>query len=360
MPEEAEGSEGDGVLIHVERGSGMVRIAVDAMGGDYAPREVVYGAVIAAREYSVAVQLVGPPELVSKELNRHDTAGLQITVVPASEVVAMDEKPSRAIIRKKDSSIVVTTKQVATGLADGMVAAGSTGAATVAAQMGLGRIANVARSAIACSMPTTTEDRVIVIDVGASVDCDAHQLFQFAQMGSILSNGLYKIAHPRVGILNIGTEETKGNQLVQDAYKLMKSDSGLNFVGFVEGRDFPVGKVDVVVTDGFTGNIALKTAEGIAKMISHMLRQELLSSVRGKLGAAIARPSFQAVTRRIDYNESGGALLIGVKGVCVIAHGGSKHTAIKNAVRVAKDMVTARIVEKIASTLSLAAAGSVS
>lgn len=336
----------------------MVRIAVDAMGGDYAPREVVYGAVLAAKEFSIEIQLVGPPELVNRELQRHDVAGLKISIVPASEVVAMDEKPSRAIVRKKDSSIVVTTKQVSSGLADGMVAAGSTGAAAVAAQMGLGRIANVARSAIACSMPTITEHRVILIDVGANIDCDAHQLLQFAQMGSILSSGLLGIAKPRVGLLNIGTEETKGNQLVQDAYKLLKTCVNLNFIGFVEGRDFPMGKVDVVVTDGFTGNIALKTAEGIAKMINHMLRQELLSSSRGKLGAIVAKPSFQAVSRRIDYNESGGALLVGVKGVCVIAHGGSKHTAIKNAVRVAKDMVSARIVEKIENTLSLAATGS--
>lgn len=336
----------------------MVRIAVDAMGGDYAPREVVYGAVLAAKEFSIEIQLVGPPELVNRELQRHDVAGLKISIVPASEVVAMDEKPSRAIVRKKDSSIVVTTKQVSSGLADGMVAAGSTGAAAVAAQMGLGRIANVARSAIACSMPTITEHRVILIDVGANIDCDAHQLLQFAQMGSILSSGLLGIPKPRVGLLNIGTEETKGNQLVQDAYTLLKTCVNLNFIGFVEGRDFPMGKVDVVVTDGFTGNIALKTAEGIAKMINHMLRQELLSSSRGKLGAVIAKPSFQAVSRRIDYNESGGALLVGVKGVCVIAHGGSKHTAIKNAVRVAKDMVSARIVEKIENTLSLAATGS--
>jgi len=338
----------------------MIKIAVDAMGGDYAPREVVYGSVLAAREHAIAIQLVGPPELVEKELQRHETAGLNISIVPASEVVAMDEKPSRAIVRKKDSSIVVTTKQVSQGLADGMVAAGSTGAATVAAQMGLGRIANVARSAIACSMPTVTENRVIVIDVGANIDCDAHQLLQFGQMGAILAAGLHGIHRPRVGILNIGTEETKGNQLVQDAYKLMRARTDLNFIGFVEGRDFPMGKVDVVVTDGFTGNIALKTAEGIAKMINHMLRQELLSSVRGKLGGVVAKPSFQAVGKRIDYNESGGALLVGVKGVCVIAHGGSKHTAIKNAVRVAKDMVAARIVETIESTLSLAAAGSVS
>jgi len=325
----------------------MIRIAVDAMGGDHAPREVVHGAVLAAREYGVAIQLVGPIEPVQKELNRHATNGLDITIIPASEVVAMDEKPTRAIVKKKDSSIVVATKQVHDGLADGLVAAGSTGAAAVAAQMGLGRIANVDRSAIACVMPTCTPRKVILIDVGANVDCSPHQLWQFANMGSILSAGLYNIKEPRVGLLNIGTEESKGNQLVQDTYKLLKGDSSLNFVGFVEGRDFPMGKVDVCVTDGFTGNIALKTAEGIAKMTTNILKQELLSTLTGNIASVLAKPALMALKQRIDYSEAGGALLIGVKGVCVIAHGGSKHTAIKNAVRVAKDMVSAEVVRKI-------------
>lgn len=325
----------------------MIRIAVDAMGGDYAPREVVHGAVLAAREYDIAIQLVGPPEAVQAELKKHQTQGLAITIVPASEVVAMDEKPSRAIVKKKDSSIVVATRQVSEGLADGVVAAGSTGAAAVAAQIGLGRIKNVDRSAIACAMPTNTERSCIVIDVGANVDCNPHQLWQFGHMGAIVFTGLYGVKNPRVGILNIGTEETKGNELVQDTYKLFKNDPNINFLGFVEGRDFPVGKVDVVVTDGFTGNVALKTAEGIAKMIGSMLRQELTSTVKGQIAAVVGKPSFEALKRRIDYNEMGGALLVGVKGVCVIAHGGSRHTAIKNAIRVAKNMVAANIVQNI-------------
>lgn len=336
----------------------MVRIAVDAMGGDYAPREVVYGAVLAAREFGVAVKLVGPPDIVKQELSRHQIAGLDITIVPASEVVAMDEKPTRAIVKKKDSSIVVTTKLVSEGLADGMVAAGSTGAAAVAAQIELGRIPNVARSAIACVMPTAVYRPVIVLDVGANVECDAQQLLQFGLMGSILSQGLFGTKDPKVGLLNIGSEETKGTQLVQDAYRLFKENKQLNFYGFVEGREFPLGKVDVVVTDGFTGNVTLKTAEGIAKMISLMLRHELITSVRGKIGSIVAKPAFEALKRRIDYQESGGALLIGVKGVCVIAHGGSKHTAIKNAIRVARDMVAANIIKQIEWTLSLVAAGS--
>lgn len=337
----------------------MIRIAVDAMGGDYAPREVVYGAVLAAREYGVAIQLVGPPDAVNNELRRHVTGGLDITVVPASEIVSMDEKPSRAILRKKDSSIVVATRQVSEGLADGLVAAGSTGAAAAAAHLGLGRIANVDRSAIACVMPTTSVERpVVVLDVGANLECTAHQLLQFGLMGAILSKGLFQRMDPQVSLLNIGTEETKGNELVQEAYRLFRESKQLNFYGFIEGRDFPMAKVDVVVTDGFTGNTVLKTAEGIAKMISTMLKQELLRDARGKLGSMICKPSFEALKRRIDYNQSGGALLVGVKGVCVIAHGGSKHTAIKNAIRVAKNMVSANIVKQIEWTLSMVAAGS--
>jgi glycerol-3-phosphate acyltransferase PlsX len=337
----------------------MIRIAVDAMGGDYAPREVVHGAVLAARDYGIEIQLVGVPDAIQQELKRHQTDGLHISIVPASEVVAMDEKPSRAIVRKKDSSIVVATRQISEGLADGIVAAGSTGAAAVAAQINLGRIANVDRSAIACLMPTCGERPCVMLDVGANVDCTGNQLYQFALMGSILFEALFGIKEPRVGVLNIGTEESKGNDLVHDAYRLIKESNKVsNFIGYVEGRDFPMAKVDVVVTDGFTGNVTLKTAEGIAKMISLMIKQELLANLRNKIGGKIAEPAFAALRRRIDYNEFGGALLVGVKGVYVIAHGGSKHTAIKNAIRTAKDMVQANMVKRIEQTLSLVATGS--
>ncbi len=338
--------------------SGMIRIVVDAMGGDHAPREIVHGSVLACAEYGVAVQLVGPPDLLKQELTRHQTLGLDISIVPASEVVAMDEKPSRSVMRKKDSSIVVAMKQVAEGRADGVVAAGSTGAAAVAAQFGLGRINGVDRSAIACKMPTIHNRPAIMIDVGANVDCTAEHLYQFGLMGSIVAQALCKVANPRVGLLNIGTEENKGNELVQKAYKLLKEDDKLNFIGFVEGRDYPMGKVEVVVTDGYSGNISLKTAEGIATMITHMLRQELLKDMRGKIGSMLAKPAFAAMKRRIDHNEFGGALLVGVKGVCVIAHGGSKHTAIKNAIRMARDMISANIVQQIAWAFDKAQVGS--
>jgi len=332
----------------------VIRISVDAMGGDYAPREVVHGSVLAAREYGVAIQLVGPPELVAPELQRHDTAGLDISLVPAAEVVAMDENV-KAVVKKQDSSIVVATNQVAKGLADAVVAAGSTGAAAAAAQVYLKRIENVDRAPIACFMPTIKERRALLLDVGANKDCDAKMLFQFAVMGSVLFAGLYDEKSPRVGLLNIGTEENKGTKLVQEAYKLLKETDKINFIGFVEGRDFPLGKVDVTVTDGFTGNCVLKASEGIARMVSIILKQELKSSIRTMVGAKMIEPATDALRKRVDYNELGGALLLGVNGVYVIAHGGSKHTAIKNAIRVAKDMVKADIVAKIGLTLSLLA-----
>lgn len=330
----------------------MIRVAIDAMGGDHAPREIVHGAILAAREYGICVQIVGPPEAIAAEMKRHETAGLNISVVAATEVVAMDEKPSKAILRKKDSSIVKAMKQVAEGHADAVVACGSTGAAAVAAQFNIGRLPNVMRCAIACEMPTIHPRRCIVVDAGANTDCDAQMLLQFGLMGSILYSGMHNIKRPRVGVLNIGTEETKGNQLVQDTYKLLKAREDINFIGFVEGRDYPMGKVDVVVTDGFTGNVSLKTAEGIAKMMNHMLKQELLSSPRGKLGGAIAKPAFASLKKRVDHDEFGGALLVGLKGVCVIAHGGSRHTAVKNAIRVAVNMVKADVVSRIEQEFS--------
>ena len=325
----------------------MIRVAIDAMGGDNAPREVVHGAVLAAREYGISIQLVGIPGIIETELARHETAGLNISIVGATEVVAMDEKPSKAILKKKDSSIVKSMRQVAEGQADAVVACGSTGAAAVAAQFNIGRLPNVSRSAIACEMPTINPRRCLIVDAGANVDCDAKMLEQFGLMGSIVYSGLHNVKGPRVGVLNIGAEETKGNELVQGAYTLLKARKDVNFIGFVEGRDYPMDKVDVVVTDGFTGNVSLKTAEGIAKMTTHMLRQELLSSMRGKVGGMICKPAFAAMKRRVDHDEFGGALLVGLKGVCVIAHGGSRHTAVKNAIRVACDMVRADIVAKI-------------
>jgi glycerol-3-phosphate acyltransferase PlsX len=332
----------------------MVRIAVDAMGGDYAPREVVHGAVLAAREFGVTVQLVGAPDAINAELKRHATEGLDIAIVPAMEVVGMDENPPRAVAKKKDSSIVVATRQAAEGKADAVVSAGSTGAAVAASRFYLGRLEGVERAPIAALMPTVhgLTHPCVMLDAGAYHDAEPHHLQQFAVMGSILAEGLFKINSPKVGILNIGTEESKGTEMVRASYKLLRTDKRINFMGFVEGRDFPLGKADVVVTDGFSGNVSLKTAEGIAKMISVILRQEMYASTRTKLGGMLAAPAFDGLKRRTDYNEFGGALLIGLKSVFVKAHGGSKHTAIKNAIRTARDMVDANIVKQIEWALS--------
>ncbi len=339
----------------------MIRISIDAMGGDYAPREIVHGAVIAALEYKIAVILVGPEQLIRAELDRPIIKELlkgktpeasHISIVNASQVVQMDEKPGWSVVKKKDSSIVVATKLVREGKADGLVAAGSTGAAAVAATICMGKIKGVDRPAIACTMPTIHKNPCFLIDAGASIQCDAHHMKQYGIIGSVLAKGLYNIKNPRVGILNNGTEETKGTDEVQEAYRLLREQNGLNFIGFVEGRDYPMGKVDVVVTDGFTGNVSLKTAEGIARMINHMLREELMGSVRGKFAGVMAKPCLKNLKARIDHNEFGGALLVGVKGVCVIAHGGSKHTAVKNAIRVAKNMVAAGAVKSIETALA--------
>ncbi len=331
----------------------MVRIAVDAMGGDNAPREVVHGAVLAARELGdVQIQLIGAPDAINAELKRYPTEGLDIIIVPASEVVGMDENPPRAVAKKKDSSIVIATRQAAEGKADAVVTAGSTGAAVAASRFYLGRIEGVERAPIAAMMPTCIEHPCVMLDAGAYHDANAQHLAQFAVMGSILAAGLFKLDAPRVGILNIGTEEAKGTDMVREAYKLISANKTINFIGFVEGRDYPLGKVDVVVTDGFSGNVSLKTAEGIAKMISIMIKQEMYSSLRTKIGGALFAPAFDGLRRRTDYNEFGGALLIGLKSVFVKAHGGSRHTAIKNAVRTARDMVNAKIVKQIEWTLS--------
>jgi glycerol-3-phosphate acyltransferase PlsX len=330
----------------------MVRIAVDAMGGDYAPREIVHGAVLAAKEFGLSIQLVGRPDAIHAELQRHEVEGLDIGIVPAAEVVAMDENAARAVAKKKDSSIVVATLQAAEGKADAVVTAGSTGAAVAASRFYLGRIDGVDRAPIACMIPTTMDRPCILMDAGAFHDAAAENLLQFGLMGSILAQGLFNTQNPRVGILNIGAEPTKGTDTVRAAYKLMRGNEKLNFVGFIEGRDFPLGKCDVLVTDGFSGNVALKTAEGIAKMIQIMLKQELYRNPRTKLGGFVAKPAFDALKRRTDYNEFGGALLIGLKSVYVKAHGGSKHTAIKNACRTARDMINANVVKQTEFTFS--------
>ena len=274
-------------------------------------------------------------------------------ITQADEVIEMDESPGSAIRRKRNASIVVAVDAVAKGESQALVAAGSTGAAMAASLFGLGRLPGIDRPAIAVCLPTMDKP-VVMLDAGANSSCEPEMLYQFAVMGNVFSSLIMNVKSPRVGILNIGGESSKGNTLTQNTYKILaKNQDHLNFIGNVEGRELFMGVCDVVVCDGFVGNITLKVSEGVANMIVKMLKDELTSSIWAKAGALIAMPALKKLKKKSDYEEYGGALLLGIKGVCVIAHGGSKAYAIKNAIRVAKESVERDINGKIASIYEL-------
>mgnify|MGYP005845336645 CR=1 FL=1 len=331
------------------------RIALDAMGGDLAPAVPVEGAVMAARELGVRVVLVGPVEVVKGELARHDTSGLDLSVVHADEVVGMDEHAADAFRQKRRSSIAIGINLVREGEAAAFVSAGNSGAVMAGALFGLGRIEGIDRPAIGTVYPTTT-GRCFLLDIGANADCRPEYLLQFAVMGSAYAKRVLGVAQPRVALLSNGEEETKGNALVQASRPLLKA-SPLNFVGNVEGKDIPMGLADVVVTDGFSGNIVVKLSEGVAATLFEVLRSELTSSFVFKMAALALKPAFRRVRARLDYVEYGGAPLLGVNGVTIIAHGRSNAPAIKNAVRVARHSVDQRLVEAIREGVASAAGG---
>jgi glycerol-3-phosphate acyltransferase PlsX len=328
----------------------MLTIAVDAMGGDEAPQSEVEGAIQAAHSLGVKIILVGKEEVVRQELAKHDWAGLPITIHHASEQVTMDDSASKAVRTKRDSSIRVASRLVREGVAHGLVSAGNTGAVMVTAKMVQGTIPGVDRPALATAFPTLKGGPVIVIDVGANVDCNPKMLAQFAVMGEIYSRVIFKKSHPRVGILSIGEEEHKGNDLTRAATALLKS-LPINFVGNVEGRDIFTGDTDVVVCDGFIGNVALKVSEGLVDMIYKTLRESLKATVTRQIGYVLARQAFKDFKKRVDYSEYGGAPLIGVKGVCIITHGRSNANAIKNSIRVAAEFANGRINEQLEDEL---------
>ncbi len=327
-----------------------ITIAVDAMGGDYAPVEIVAGAVQGARLHQVSVLLVGQVEAIQAELAKHDTQGLSIEVVPATEVIGMKESPAVGLRKKKDASIIVTAKCVREGRAQGMVAAGSTGAAMASALLYVGRINGVDRPAIAVLLPSATQ-RCLLIDAGANADCTPEMLTQFAVMGNIFMHNVQGVEKPRVGLLNIGEEDGKGNAFANHAFELLEKDPRFHFMGNVEGKDLFMGGVEVAVTDGFTGNVALKSAEGVMKMFGTVLKSNLNSSVRTKLGAVLAMPALKETIKQVDPEELGGALLLGIKGVCIISHGGSKALGVQNAIRVAKENVAADVLGKISAQI---------
>jgi phosphate acyltransferase len=313
----------------------MPKIAVDAMGGDRAPEAVVEGALLAARELSVEIVLVGQKESVQRELSRHGGAS-KIEISPAAEVVAMHESPSVAL-RKKDSSMKVAFEMMKRGEADAVVSAGNSGAMMATGMFVLGRLSQVARPAIMIVVPSLSQGTVVV-DAGANVDCKPKHLVQFAFMGSIYAERVLGIPTPRVGVLSNGEEDSKGNDLTRAASEQLAATS-LNYIGYVEGRDIFNAKVDVIVCDGFTGNVALKTMEGAAAFAGEVLKSAFQKNLSSRLGYLMTRKSLRDAYRRLDYAEYGGAPLIGLDGVAIIAHGGSNPQAIKNAIRAARDAV---------------------
>ncbi len=348
----------------------MTRIAIDAMGGDYAPSEIVAGAVWGAYEYGVAIELVGKPDRIEHELDLIKTDGfistaggfkpkrikidpskLDIKVTQANEVIEMGEAPGQAIRKKKKSSIVLAVDAVATGSSEAVVAAGSTGAAMASSLFGLGRLPGIDRPAIAVTLPTMKKP-VVVIDGGANSHCTPEMLFQFAVMGTIFAKNVLDIENPRVGVLNIGEEAGKGNELAQATYKMLEENQDkMNFVGNIEGRDIFSGTCNVIVCDGFVGNVALKVTEGTSSMLFRMLKQEFKTDPLAQIAGLIAKPFMKRIYKKINHEEFGGALLLGVKGITVIAHGSSKAYAIKRAVKVAKDAVEKDVNKKIAEFL---------
>ena len=334
----------------------MITIAVDAMGGDHAPRPEVEGAVLAARELGVRVLLVGQTEVVKRELARHPHRGLPIELVPASEVITMKDAPMQAFRRKKDSSVHVAAKLVRAGQADGLVSAGNTGAVMAVSRFVLGTLESVDRPALAAPFPTTRGGVAVLLDVGANVDSKVAHLEQFAVMGEMYYRVIFGTRRPKVALLSIGEEEMKGNVLTREAYARLKQ-MPLNFVGNVEGRDVFSGNANVIVCDGFIGNIALKISEGVVQHIIALLKDALQSSLSSQVGSLLSRRAYQEFKKKIDYSEYGGAPLLGVRGMTVIGHGGSNSNAIKNAIRVAAELARSKVNEKIEQELSSVAAG---
>jgi len=321
-------------------------IALDAMGSDRAPKPEVEGAIHAARHFGVRVLLIGPEAPIKAELGRHLTASrLPIEVVHASEFITMEDKVE-AVRAKRDSSMRVGLRLVREGQADGFVTAGNTGAAMATAKVVLGAVPGLDRPALAAVFPTAPGTAAMLLDVGANVDCTAQNLEQFAVMGEIYFRAMFGTRRPRVGLLSIGEEDSKGNDLTREAFQLLKQ-LPLNFVGNVEGRDLYNGKVDVIVADGFVGNVALKISEGVANLVRTALKESLKATITRQVGALLSRSAFTEFKKRLDHTEYGGAPLLGVKGVCIITHGSSNANAMKNALRVAAEFSQRGINESI-------------
>jgi phosphate acyltransferase len=318
-----------------------LRIAVDGMGGDNAPAEIVAGAAAAAREYGIQVIVVGLPGSVQPLLEAHP----ELRFVPATQVIGMDEHPAQAVRQKQDSSMSVCARLCRGGEAEGWVSAGNSGAVMAAALFIQGRVKGVERPALGSIVPTA-DGVAYFLDVGANVDSKAEYLFQFAQMGAVYARKMLGRHNPRVALLSNGEEPGKGDELVRQTYERLRR-SQINFVGNVEGKDIFAGKTDVVVADGFVGNVAIKMAEATAEFIFRTLREEIPKSAPGRLGGLLIRPGVRRIRERMDWREFGGAPLLGLDGVAIVAHGRSDAQAVKNAIRVAKDAVDNALVASI-------------
>ncbi len=320
-------------------------IVLDAMGGDEAPQAIVAGAVEAARSSGIPTILVGRQEALEAELRRHDTAGLELTIRHAPDVITMHDHAT-AVRQRPESSIRVACDLVKSGEGKAVVSAGHSGATMAAALMAFGRISGISRPALIALIPARTTHPTLLIDMGANADCKPQQLQQFGLMGSIYSEQVYGVENPKIGLLSIGEEPSKGNELSLAAYALLK-DAPVNFVGNVEGLHILSDSVDVVVCDGYTGNVALKTLEGAAEYISSLLKSELRASPRRMLGALLAKPAFTAVRARMDYEEHGGAPLVGLNNTVIIAHGRSNAKAVASTLRQAHQTVAMDVTGKI-------------
>jgi glycerol-3-phosphate acyltransferase PlsX len=329
-----------------------MKIAVDVMGTDYGPAEIIKGVLEAVEAYGCDVVLVGDQDVIREELKKeHQETNPRVTIHHASQVIEMKEHPGISVKKKKDASIVVATHLLHEKECDALVSSGSTGAAVASALFGLGRIKGIERPAIATVIPSVT-GATVLLDSGAKVDAKPEQLLQSAIMGSVYAELQLGIRNPRVGLLNIGEEETKGNEQCLATYPLLKQDKHIHFIGNVEGRDINAGTVDVVVCDGFTGNVVLKTMEGLGRAVIEIFKQTLMASgLLAKLGTLLMKPALYKMMKKMDASEYGGALLLGVRAPFIICHGSSKAKAIKNAVRVAIELTEKDVVGRIRSEI---------
>ena len=333
----------------------MIWIAVDAMGGDFAPRPVVDGALAAARHFDLGVALVGPRANLDVELARHDDVDPErIRIVEATDVVAMEDSPAAALRRKPNASIKVAAEIVARGEASALFSAGHTGATVMAAHAAFGMLPGVDRPALAATIPTRRRP-AILLDVGASVECRPQHLLQFAIMGSVYARVAFGLENPRVGLLSIGEEATKGNELTREAHRLLRM-SPLAFIGNVEARDVYSGNADVIVCDGFTGNVALKISEGLVDVVESLLSDELSSTITMRVGSLLTRRALRRFKRRVDYSEYGGAPLLGLAGVTIVGHGRSSAKAVRNAVALGYRFASQRFIERVEQNIAEAAA----